>query len=98
MSADSLNIIADSAENRTNLLPTIENGMSYDLWVAQALHVLFMAAKLFLRQATGHLIGTNKSKVTNDSKSQIQTSTYSINIGQSDGRSYGYRRYILLAL
>jgi len=25
--------IADSAENRTNLLPTIENGMSYDLWV-----------------------------------------------------------------
>ena len=26
--------IADSAENRTNLLPTIENGMSYDLWVA----------------------------------------------------------------
>ena len=26
--------IADSAENRTNLLPIIENGMSYDLWVA----------------------------------------------------------------
>ena len=26
--------IADSAENRTNLLPTIENGMGYDLWVA----------------------------------------------------------------
>ncbi|WP_443637066.1 FG-GAP-like repeat-containing protein [Candidatus Njordibacter sp. Uisw_058] len=26
--------IADSAENRANLLPTIENGMSYDLWVA----------------------------------------------------------------
>ena len=25
--------IADSAENRANLLPTIENGMSYDLWV-----------------------------------------------------------------
>ena len=25
--------MADSAENRTNLLPTIENGMSYDLWV-----------------------------------------------------------------
>ena len=26
--------IADSPENRTNLLPTIESGMSYDLWVA----------------------------------------------------------------
>ena len=26
--------IADSAENRANLLPTIENGMQYDLWVA----------------------------------------------------------------
>ena len=26
--------IADSAENRTNLMPTIENGMQYDLWVA----------------------------------------------------------------
>ena len=25
--------IADSAENRANLLPTIENGMSYDLWL-----------------------------------------------------------------
>ena len=28
-----LSEIADSAENRANLLPTIENGMSYDLWV-----------------------------------------------------------------
>jgi len=26
--------IADSDENRTNLLPTIKNGMNYDLWVA----------------------------------------------------------------
>ena len=26
--------IADSAENRTNLLSTLENGMNYDLWVA----------------------------------------------------------------
>ena len=25
--------IADSAENKVNLLPTIESGMSYDLWV-----------------------------------------------------------------
>ena len=29
--------IADSAENRANLLPTIESGMQYGLWVAQAL-------------------------------------------------------------
>ena len=54
---------SEGTENQANVLELIGNGVQYDLWVAQALHVLFMAAKLFLRQATGHLIGTNKAKL-----------------------------------